>query len=76
MRRLCLPVGSEITPFSTASGERGNPQPSTVKVTFSEDQEYQPVAYPTGERYFCFPLPANPTAFDSYLCRVEDLVEE
>jgi len=45
-----------------------------VEVIFSEGQEYQPIAFLTGEKYFCFPLPANPTAYDSYLCRVEDLV--
>jgi len=75
MRRV-VPVGTEIFPYSSESGEVGIGRLITVELDAEDPLELTLPDSATGEPtdFYCLPLGANPTAYDCYLVRVQDVL--
>jgi len=72
-----VPVGTEIFPYSSDSGEVGIGRLITMELD-AEDPLVLTLPDPaTGEPadFYCLPLGENPTAYDSYLVRVKDVTD-
>ncbi len=75
--RYRLPIGSEIIPFATKSGQQGGVVQTTVVVDFEEKdilqrlhQQIQGVEI----EFMCLSLGENPSPFDSYLFKATDCI--
>ena len=71
-----IPIGTEIFPYSSESGEVGIGRLTTVEV--EPDDTAQRLTLPdpvTGDEadFFCLPLRENPSAYDHYLVRARDV---
>ncbi len=71
-----IPIGTQIFPYSSESGEVGIGRLTTVEVELDDTaQRLTLPAHVTGERaeFLCLPLGENPTAYDRYLVRARDV---
>ena len=71
-----IPIGTEIFPYSSESGEVGIGRLTTVEVEPEDTAQRLTLPDPvTGERagFFCLPLGENPSAYDCYLVRGRDV---
>ena len=73
-----VPIGTEIFPYSSDSGEVGIGRLTTVELEPEDTAQRLTLPDPvTGERaeFLCLLLGENPTPYDSYLVRVGDVID-
>ncbi len=70
-----VPVGTEIFPYSSESGDVGIGRLITMELDAEDPLELTLPDPATGEPadFYCLPLGENPTAYDSYLVRARDV---
>lgn len=75
--RYRIPLSTEIFPYARERGHIGLGRLTTVEVTFTTADRLTTTDPATGEDtvFFCLPLDANPSPFDSYLVRAADVID-
>ena len=73
-----IPVGTEIYPFSSDSGEIGPGRQTTVEVVFSDGEIMKTLSRPDPAggpeaRFYQLSLGENPSQYDAYLVRTQDV---
>ena len=67
-----IPVGSEIIPYSSKTGQRGMPRLTSIEVHFMEKDILEKIELENDDNqstqsYCCLSLGENPSPFDCYL---------
>ncbi len=75
----CLFLGTAIRPYARATGQVGMSRLTTIKVSLTAEDLTQTLQLADAEgeplhTYYCLPLDPNPSPFDCYLVRVDDVV--
>ncbi len=77
--RYCIPIGTEIFPYSREKRLAGPGRLTTDQVTFERSDELERVSRPDPDtnrtvQFICLSLSENPSRYDSYLVRVSGVI--